>query len=566
MSHAPILLAALAGLLAVLAGCPRAPEGDGVLTLNPTGRAPLAALLEIDTDEPTRIDAVLLAPDGERKPLPPVEVYDDDHDLMVLGLTADATFSVEVTATTEAGGTTTWTTNSVRTAPLPESVPRVEVTVRDPERMEPGYTQVAVLSTRPLTDGGFFAQVEENRGVLVVVDDQGRVVWYLETPRITVAATRRPDGNILYWTATDELLFEFRVVDMLGRTLSRWVGPTEEDTAGAEVLTDAGYLHHGAWVLGNGNTLVLGEEVTERDAFPGAPQDDALDIATDDWAVVSDVLAEYTPEGELVWRRGLSEFYDVARGYGEVATPANHPMYWSQPRPTVQVGPTNWIWAPPDGSYVLFSMQSHDAVVKYDREEDAISWILGSDVGWSDPSFQDLLLQPAAQQTDALPGGQHGISITPAGTLLLYDNEFYGVGHPGDGAAPRSTVREYAIDEAVGYGEEVWSYRDPDQPDLWTPYLGDARSLPTTGNVLVTHGYLVYDPETGEPVALGPDTPELPDGTSVRSRITEVTHTDPPEKVFEFELLPPEAGTPGRSTQRAARWSSLYPPTGAVIE
>ena len=83
--------------------------------------------------------------------------------------------------------------------------------------------------------------------------------------------------------------------------------------------------------------------------------------------------------------------------------------------------------------------------------------------------------------------------------------------------------------------QQVWEYW-PTAPVLFSTTISDADWLPNMDNVLVTFGNL---PTT--------------DPASNRAVIQEVTHTTPPELLFEVGI------TDNRKVYRAERLSSLYP-------
>jgi hypothetical protein len=93
---------------------------------------------------------------------------------------------------------------------------------------------------------------------------------------------------------------------------------------------------------------------------------------------------------------------------------------------------------------------------------------------------------------------------------------------------------------------QVWSYGGPQDPSppFYSFFLGDADALPVTGNVLVTDG--------GRQVSASDPTRW--------ARVVEVTHTAPPQVVFEVEIRDTTGMPPvGYSVYRSQRVPSLYP-------
>jgi len=126
---------------------------------------------------------------------------------------------------------------------------------------------------------------------------------------------------------------------------------------------------------------------------------------------------------------------------------------------------------------------------------------------------------------------QHAPDITDEGTYMICDNGNFRAS-PFDPTLPNeenfSRAIEYDIDENSKEIEIVWEYGQSEEETLFTPFIGDADSLPQTGNVLITFG-----------------------GTQ-QPRIIEVTHTTPAQKVFDLALS-------GTFTYRSERLPSLYP-------
>jgi arylsulfate sulfotransferase len=146
------------------------------------------------------------------------------------------------------------------------------------------------------------------------------------------------------------------------------------------------------------------------------------------------------------------------------------------------------------------------------------------------------------------PYHQHGVNLTPRGTLLLFDNggERAVPPDPGMPEAERySRAVEYRINEEAGTVEEVWSY-GPAQERFISPFISDADHLPQTGNVLVTDGGRMAGPD-GEVMTTF--------GGRQWAHLMEVTY-DGKEKVWELVSDDPERRF---SVYRAERRLSLYP-------
>ena len=133
------------------------------------------------------------------------------------------------------------------------------------------------------------------------------------------------------------------------------------------------------------------------------------------------------------------------------------------------------------------SLRHQDAQVKVDRTG-AARWILGPHGGWNEP-WRDRLLQP--QGDLEWPYHGHGVEVTPAGTILLFDNgnnRALPFDEPMPSEDSYSRAVEYAVDEEALTVRQAWAYPGPDAEPFYSSFLSDADWLPRTGNVLITDG------------------------------------------------------------------------------
>jgi arylsulfate sulfotransferase len=202
---------------------------------------------------------------------------------------------------------------------------------------------------------------------------------------------------------------------------------------------------------------------------------------------------------------------------------------------------------------VLVSSNFQCAIYKIDMKTGELIWILGDPTGWEKP-WADKLLRPKGGFT--WPCHQHGLEMTPQGTLLLFDNggaRFIPPNEPMPEEERYSRALELRVDEEAGTVEEVWSY-GPAQERFVSPFISDADYLPETGNILITDGGRFKDEQ-------GNIMPTF--GGHQWARILEVTKEQQPKKLWEVHIADPEVRY---SVYRAQRLQSLYPkqdrPTG----
>ncbi len=185
--------------------------------------------------------------------------------------------------------------------------------------------------------------------------------------------------------------------------------------------------------------------------------------------------------------------------------------------------------------------------MKVDLATGQLAWILGDHTGWTE-AWAPYLLAPSGELV--WPNHQHAAKVSPHGTILLFDNGTNRGGPIEDGppiSELYSRAVEYAVDESTMGVSQVWSYGDQEGDHFYSSFISDTDWLPLTGNVLVTDGARITD-------AQGMAT-DASDGRR-SARIVEVTHTTPPQKVFELVI---EDDAPnGWHVYRAARLPSLY--------
>jgi len=123
------------------------------------------------------------------------------------------------------------------------------------------------------------------------------------------------------------------------------------------------------------------------------------------------------------------------------------------------------VYVPADDSLLISSRENF--VVKLDYQTGKIKWLFGDTTKhWyvDYPSLRALALELTSGKA---PIGQHTLSITPNGELLLFNNGLGSQNQPA-GTAPGvtrdfSTPSRYAIDEKKRTAAEVWTYA-PEPP------------------------------------------------------------------------------------------------------
>jgi arylsulfate sulfotransferase len=527
-------------ILALLAlGCAGKPRVGAVdLAVAPNPEAPLTARLRFTTDRPARTRLVI--DDGERRTEALAEKdYATDHEVMVLGLRAGRRHRVAISVEDEAGNVGTAPAVEVATAPLPADFPEVEVLTRNAERMEPGVTVLSLIRWSGV-------KPDAKWGALVAYDAEGDVVWYYKGADFLDEARPLPNGHLLTLYSDEGQMLE---MDMLGTIARRWhtTGIPKEGVPSTSIAVDADTFHHDVCRTPSGNLLVLSSEVRRFDDYPSSETDPRAPRRPTN--VVGDVLLELTPEGKVVGRHRFLDLLDpYLLGYDSLDT-----GFWLEVYDQYEDDPAR-DWAHANSLHcesddrALVSFNHLSALVALDLRKGAIEWLFSEPTGWKEPWSSKLL---AAGEGFEWPYYFHAVTRTRRGTLLLFDN---GIARarpfrPRVPAAEAwSRAVELAVDEQARTVSQVWSYGGPGADRFLTPFLSEADELPTTGNILITDGGHVRGAD-------GADTDEVAGGHHW-GRVLEVTHSEPPEKVWELRIDNPDSGW---AIYRGERLPSLYP-------
>jgi hypothetical protein len=166
------------------------------------------------------------------------------------------------------------------------------------------------------------------------------------------------------------------------------------------------------------------------------------------------ILAEISPDGVVLKQWDLAAiFRDYMLAHGD------------NPYNFVRAG-TDWfhmnsaIYDPRDDTLLVSSRENFVAKIGYENGD--IRWLFGDTTKhWyvDYPSLRALALKLTAGKA---PVGQHSLSITVNGELLMFNNGLGSLNHP-PGTSPGitrqySTPSRYAIDEGAKTAQEVWSY------------------------------------------------------------------------------------------------------------
>lgn len=490
-----------------------------------SARVPLAGVITLQTDVPTSVS--LSVDDGvETWQIPDAEPqFQTDHEVMALGFLSDRTHTITVVVTDQQGNQTTAASPVVfQTPPLPADFPPIEVDVVEPTLMEPGYTLFGTSGTSVYS---------------IILDAQGRSVWYLEG--VAGHPHRMRNGNLLI--EEDGVHTEF---DMLGNVIQQWYASALDGGAGAPAgatLVHTDRFHHEFSELPLGmdaDFVALSSEIRELPDYPASEED--LSVTEPVGRVVGDVILEFQRDGTIVRETKLLDILDPYRiGFFSLILPFYNGTYGTSPtRPRDWSHGNSMMYDEKDNAYIV-SVRHLDCIVKIDRETGELLWILGNPDHWKEP-WASKLLSPVGVQFE-WQYKQHAAFLTDSGTLTCFDNGNLRSSPPVRVDSTYSRAVEFRIDPVAMTVEQVWAAGgmfdpEPNRLGLGTSNIvGNVQTQPQTGNVLITAGAL-----------------RGPDGRMF-TRILEVSRTLPPFTIAEIEL----AMSSPWVVYRAYRIKSLYP-------
>jgi len=488
-----------------------------VLTMSDNPDCPLWGAVQLTTDVPTTVEVHgTVAGDPWSKSF---DALQTEHDLTLLGLRADADLELMVTVEDEGGKQTTWEgLLEDKTDPLPASFPDFETMVARPDLMEPGYTLFSVT----------FPDVTHPQ-YGIVVDEMGRVVWFITDPLGVGLFGQLEDGSLYY--GSDR--YGASVVDGRGTILQAWHTSIADTHAPSSILLESEFVHHDMIQLPNGNMLTFGMEILVHPNYPSSEGNPNAPGTTAD--VASDIVVEFASDGSVVQQWPFADLIDTSRiGYDSVTGP-----WW-----TNFLGQALKDWTHSNALYyneaedtILASIRHQDAVINFSRATGELIWILAPSENWS-PEFLPYVLAPAGPDFRHAYH-QHGAKMTPDGTILMFDNgnnQASAFEPRTEGPDIRSRAVEYAVDPVAMTQTQVWEWDDLPGAG-YAIAQGDADILPATNNALITYGHM---PEF---------TPNAPS-----AQVVEVTRGATEEIVFHM------AFETGAWVYRSDRVDSIYPP------
>lgn len=384
----------------------------------------------------------------------------------------------------------------IETEPLPADFQNFELIISKPEQMEPGITL-------------FTACFEHSYSGLI--DCDGNVRGYLSNQRMSHGTSMivLANGNML--STGDEYmqmpynmnsLFEF---NWLGKVFAEYEVPNG--------------IHHDIREMPDGNFIATSSQV---DMMQAGTREDVVIIIDRE---TGDVKREYN------FREILDETRDPYHHFDpNVKNPPN--IDWMH---------INAVLFDSEKNQIIVSSPIQSQVVCIDAETEEIQWILGPHDGYDGSSefMAQYLLKPQGDDFE-WQWCQHLPTLLPdldgnANTteVLLLDNGQNRAFDEQNSIDPENNYSRgviYSIDPYTMTVTQLWQYGKERGSELYSTFLGGAKYLAGTGNILITFG--------GQLRAGGVPVDDIIDGVfgevSTDSRVVEVTFNG--EVVFEVAV------------------------------
>jgi len=463
------------------------------ITQEPSTHNVLSTMVTVEADEDVQVDLSATA-DGHEVDIPRTSASATTHEIPVVGLRAEKDYDIHAELVDADGDVVGDGDVDFTTGALPELIPEFDERVATDDRA-PGYTFVEITpSPREGFEDGEDPLDDQH---VVVLDSEGEVVWYYSS-KGSVGDVRLTDRGTIQ---SIDFPFAVRETDLLGNGVGYWGVEPEvmpwmdlseasgEDDAAQDRpeatpvhadWVDLRSLHHEAYPMPNGNTLAL--SITLHELSPEQRQTLCPGDPEPFW-VISDVVVEYTPEGEVLKTWDLWDMIDVMATPGEEMCATSGQIATEMER---DWGHANSVIYDEERDAIIVSTRHTSQIVamEYGSEggpQDALLWTIGTD--GTIPLDGDV------------PRYQHAVELDDDGSLMFYDNgnrregTAPGTDNPPYSRAARFVVDDSSDDPAEWTATQTWEDRRDETSGnpVFAAFLGDADVL-ENGNVLIDHG------------------------------------------------------------------------------
>ena len=427
------------------------------VSLNPTGYAPLTAVLNLTTNETVSVEVSVAGKNGNPSTVTKrFDVSGTNFELEILGLYADYENQLELKLLDSGGNILETQTLSVETGSLIADMPQVTIDVPSGATV-PEFNFVNYF--------GFSLNSRPQRPF--IFDQFGDIRWFLDfTSHPTLSnlfydngMTRLQNGNLVFGDGSTGSIYE---IDLLGRIVNSWS------------LQGNGFHHH-VIEKPNGNLLV-----TINDASKTTVEDVVVEIdrTTGEFVNTWD-LNNSLDNSRRAWPTDLADL-DIDWFH------ANSIEYGSNDDEIIVSGRTQ-------------------GIVKLNAQNE-VSYILAPHREWNTSGngmdLSQFLLAPLdandqpISETDVLDGTvnhpdfewswyQHSPILMPNGNLMVFDN---GDNRNYANFGPYSRAVEYEIDEVNKTIKQVWQYGKERGEETYSRIVSKVSYVQGNNSILFTPG------------------------------------------------------------------------------
>ncbi len=460
--------------------------------LNPSGYAPLTAILSMETNESVSVEISVLGQNGNASTITRrFEGTGTSFNLEILGLYANYENQVEINLIDSSGNVLENQMISVQTAPLIAEMPQITIDV-------PSNSEAPVFNFV-----NYFGFVDQNRfrpQRAFIFDQFGDIRWYLDFSTHPVlndlfydnGMTRLQNGNLLFGDGLTNSIYE---IDMLGRIADSWS------------LQGNGFHHH-VIEKPNGNLLV-----TINDASKSTVEDVIVEIDRSSGAFVNTWdLNNSLDNSRRAWPTDLADLeFDWFH--------ANSIEYSSVDDEIIVSGRTQGIVklnAQNEVSYILAPHREWNT----SGDGTELSQFLLTPLDANDDEITDVNVLDGSENHPDFEWSwyQHSPILMPNGNLMVFDN---GDNRNYTNFGPYSRAVEYEIDEEGKTIKQVWSYGKERGEETYARIVSKVSYVADNNSVLFTPGSAV-------------------NGGVPSGKVVEVDYNSK-NVIFEATIVPPNA-------------------------
>ena len=424
------------------------------LTLNPSGYAPLSAMLSVRTDRQVRVDLLVRGENGTYSDLTKsFEEFGDSLNIPIHGLYANVNNTIDISFYNTDGDSLGTKSYTLQTGELNPNLPEITIESAQRELMAEGMTLVGYYG---------FSEAERPRRAFVF-DSYGDIRWYLDFenhPELNdLAYGNSPEllanGNLFFGGTDTESIYE---IDLFGNIVDSWPMP--------------GYtFHHEVIELPNGNFVACVDKL-------GA-------------TTVEDYIVEVDRQSkEIVTIWDLNESLDNTR-----KTLTEDEQDWVH---------VNGVAYDESDETIVVSGRTQ-GLIKLNWNNEVV-WIMGAHKGWgmavNGTDFTQYLLQPldAAGEVildQAVLDGdsnhpdfewnwyQHAPAVLPSGNIMVFDN---GDNRNFTGTGPYSRAVEFEVNSSAKTIQQKWQYGKALSGATYSRIVSDVDYLEAQNHVLFSPG------------------------------------------------------------------------------